>query len=263
MNSELVGDDINEFEADAIFEVLEYKDELEAQGKADEVIALINTSLNELPDQEEATEAERFNAVADLKAFTSKTGGKTKLVMDLLTQPLEEVSGEPKRGDYVVRHKWLHDLEVDKVKLDRVDWSCDRDKKHNEINEVIAQVNQQLSEMDGWSDQEDDCNEDYESFTPVSKQKRTNELHELIADVCLSMKEKKGCFPKAKEVWKEIANSHESYFGDSIVEEVTEDTIFWRPIGRSECLGSLRLEIVSFPSTLSRIKKDITAKNCG
>jgi len=77
------------------------------------------------------------------------------------------------------------------------------------------------------------------------------------------MKEKKGCFPKAKEVWKEIANSHESYFGDSIVEEVTEDTIFWRPIGRSECLGSLRLEIVSFPSTLSRIKKDITAKSCG
>jgi len=263
MNSELVGDDINEFEADAIFEVLEYKDELEAQGKADEVIALINTSLNELPDQEEATEAERFNAVADLIAFLSKTGSNNKLVTDLLMQPLEEVCGEPKRGDYVVRHKWLHDLEVDKVKLDRVDWSCDRDKKHNEINEVIAQINQQLSEMDSWDDQEDDCDEDYESFTPVSKQKRTNELHELIAGVCLSMKEKKGCFPKAKEVWKEIENSHESYFGDSIVEEVTESTIFWRPIGRSECLGPLRLEIVSFPSTLSRIKKDITAKNCG
>jgi hypothetical protein len=224
---------------------------------------LINTSLNELPDQEEATEAERFNVVADLKAFTSKTGGNTKLVTDLLMQPLEEVSGEPEWGDYVIRHKWLHDLEVEKVKLDRVDWSCDRDKKHNEINEVIAQVNQQLSEMDGWDDQKDDSDEEHESFTPVSKQKRTNELHELIADVCLSMKEKKGCFPKAKEVWKEIANSHESYFGDSIVEEVTEDTIFWRPIGRSECLGSLRLETVSFPSTLSRIKKDITAKSCG
>ena len=263
MNSELVGEDLNEFEADAIFDVLEYRDELEVHGKETEVIALIDERINALPDQEEATEAERFNAVADLIAFIPKTGSNNKLVTDLLTQPLEEVSGEPKLADYVLRHGWLHDLEIEKIKLDRVDWSCDRDKKHNEINEVIAQVNQQLSEMDGWSDQEDDCDEEYEAFPPVSEQKRTNELHEFIKDVYLSMKEKKGCFPKAKEVWKEIANIHESYFGDSIVEEVTENTIFWRPIGRSECLGPLRLEIVSFPSTLSRIKKDITAKNCG
>ena len=263
MNSELVGEDLNEVEADAIFDVLEYKDELEAQGKDPEVIALINTSLNELPDQEEATEAERFNAVADLIAFIPKTGSNNKLVTDLLMQPLEEVCGEPKLADYVLRHGWLHDLEIEKIKLDRVDWSCDRDKKHNEINEVIAQVNQQLSEMDGWDDQKDDSDEEHESFTPVSKQKRTNELHELIADVCLSMKEKKGCFPKAKEVWKEIANNHGDCFGGHVVEEVTDDIIFWRPIGRSECLGPLRLEIVSFPSTLSRIKKDITAKSCG
>lgn len=263
MNSELVGDDINEFEADAIFEVLEYKDELEAKGKETEVIDLINTSLNELPDQEEATEAERFNAVADLKAFTSKTGGNTKLVTDLLMQPLEEVSGEPKLADYVLRHGWLHDLEIEKIKLDRVDWSCGRDKKHNEINEVIVQVNQQLSEMDGWSDQEDDCDEEYEAFTPVSEQKRKSELHEFIKDVYLSMKEKKGCFPKAKEVWKEIENNHGDYCRGDIVEEVKDDTIYWRPPERSYYSGALTLKFVSFPSTLSRIKKDITAKSCG
>ena len=32
MNSELVGEDLNEFEADAIFDVLEYRDELEVHG---------------------------------------------------------------------------------------------------------------------------------------------------------------------------------------------------------------------------------------
>jgi len=57
MNSELVGEDVNEVEADAIFDVLEYKDELEAKGKESEVIDLIDASLNELADQEEATEA--------------------------------------------------------------------------------------------------------------------------------------------------------------------------------------------------------------
>jgi hypothetical protein len=178
-------------------------------------------------------------------------------------QPLEEVSGEPKLADYVLRHGWLHDLEIEKIKLGRVEWSCDRDKKHKEINEVIAQVNQQLSEMDGWSDQEDDCDEEYEAFTPVSEQKRTNELHEFIKDVYLSMKEKKGCFPKAKEVWKEIANNHGDCFGGHIVEEVKDDAIYWRPPERSYYSNALTLKFVSFPSTLSRIKKDITAKNCG
>ena len=263
MNSELVSKDLNEVEADAIFDVLEYKDELEAQGKDPEVIALINTSLNELPDQEEATEAERFNAVADLIAFVPKIGSNNKLVTDLLTQPLEEMFGEPKLADYVLRHGWLHDLEIEKIKLDRVDWSCDRDKKHNEINEVIAQVIQQLSEMDGWSDQEDDCDEEYEACTPVSKQKRKSELHELIKDVYLSQIEKKGCFPTAKELWKEIANNHGDYFGGYIVEEVKDDTIYWRPPERSGYLDVLTLKFVSFPSLLSRIKKDITAKNCG
>ena len=263
MNSELASKDLNEVEADAIFDVLEYKDELEAHGEEAEVIDLIDASLNELPDQEEATEAERFNAVADLIAFIPKTGSNNKLVTDLLMQPLEEVCGEPKLADYVLRHGWLHDLEIEKIKLDRVDWSCDRDKKHKEINDVIAQVIQQLHEMDGWDDQEDDCDEDYESFTSVSKQKRTNELHELIKDVCLSHIEKKGYFPTAKEVWKEIANNHKSYSGGSIVKKVEENTIFWRPPERDKYLVDLTFQFVSFPSTLSRIKKDITAKSCG
>ena len=263
MNSELVGEDLNEVEADAIFDVLEYKDELEAQGKDPEVIALINTSLNELPDQEEATEAERFNAVADLIAFVPKIGSNNKLVTDLLTQPLEEVFGEPKLADYVLRKKWLHDSKIEKIKLGRVEWSPERDMKHKEINEVIAQINQQLSEMDSWDDQEDDCDEDYESFTSVSKQKRTNELHELIKDVCLSHIEKKGYFPTAKEVWKEIKKNHTNTSEGSIVEEVKQSTIFWRPPERSDYSDALTLKFVSFQSLLSRIKKDITAKSCG
>ena len=263
MNSELVGEDLNEFEADAIFDVLEYRDELEVHGKETEVIALIDERINALPDQEEATEAERFNAVADLIAFVPKIGSNNKLVTDLLTQPLEEVFGEPKLADYVLRKKWLHDSKIEKIKLGRVEWSPERDMKHKEINEVIAQINQQLSEMDSWDDQEDDCDEDYESFTSVSKQKRTNELHELIKDVCLSHIEKKGYFPTAKEVWKEIANNHKSYSGGSIVKKVEENTIFWRPPERDKYLVDLTFQFVSFPSTLSRIKKDITAKSCG
>ena len=263
MNSELVSKDLNEVEAKAIFDVLERKDELEAQGKDPEVIALINTSLNELPDQEEATEAERFNAVADLIAFVPKIGSNNKLVTDLLTQPLEEVFGEPKLADYVLRKKWLHDSKIEKIKLGRVEWSPERDMKHKEINEVIAQINQQLSEMDSWDDQEDDSDEEYEVCTPVSELKRKSELHELIEDVFLSMKEKKGYFPKAKEVWKEIKFHHKSYSGGSIVKKVGENTISWRPPGRSDYLDALTLTFVSFPSTLSRIKKDITAKSCG
>ena len=263
MNSELVSKDLNEVEADAIFDVLEYKDELEAQGKDPEVIALINTSLNELPDQEEATEAERFNAVAYLIAFVPKIGSNNKLVTDLLTQPLEEVSGEPKLADYVLRKKWLHDSKIEKIKLGRVEWSPERDMKHKEINEVIAQINQQLSEMDSWDDQEDDSDEEYEVCTPVSELKRKSELHELIEDVFLSMKEKKGYFPKAKEVWKEIKFHHKSYSGGSIVKKVEENTIFWRPPERDKYLVDLTFQFVSFPSTLSRIKKDITAKSCG
>ena len=263
MNSELVGEDLNEVEADAIFDVLEYKDELEAQGKDPEVIALINTSLNELPDQEEATEAERFNAVADLIAFVPKIGSNNKLVTDLLTQPLEEVFGEPKLADYVLRKKWLHDSKIEKIKLGRVEWSPERDMKHKEINEVIAQINQQLSEMDSWDDQEDDSDEEYEAYMPVSKQKRKSELHELIKDEYLSQIEKKGCFPTAKELWKEIANNHGAYFGSHIVEEVKDDTICWRPPERSDYSDALTLKFVSFQSLLSRIKKDITAKSCG
>ena len=263
MNSELISKDLNEVEADAIFDVLEYKDELEAQGKDPEVIALINTSLNELPDQEEATEAERFNAVADLIAFVPKIGSNNKLVTDLLTQPLEEVFGEPKLADYVLRKKWLHDSKIEKIKLGRVEWSPERDMKHKEINEVIGQVNQQLHEMGGWDDQEDDSDEEYEAYMPVSKQKRKSELHELIKDVYLSQIEKKGCFPTAREVWKEIKKNHTNTSEGSIVEEVKQSTIFWRPPERSDYSDALTLKFVSFQSLLSRIKKDITAKSCG
>ena len=248
MNSELVGEDVNEFEADAIFDVLERKDELEAQGKDPEVIALINTSLNELPDQEEATEAERFNAVADLKAFTSKTGGNTKLVTDLLMQPLEEVSGEPEWGDYVLRHKWLHDLEIEKKKLGRVEWSSGRDRKFKQINKKIKQIEMQLKEMDRYVVGEDiDSNLDDEGI----KENRTNQLHELFKKVRRCLIEAEGCEPSQKIIQKEIENNYELYDSEGIIEEIDGDVIFWI----SGHGNHRRFKLSSLGPTLSNLKK--------
>jgi len=248
MNSELVSEDLNEVEADAIFDVLEYKDELEDQGKADEVIALINTSLNELPDQEEATEAERFNAVADLKAFTSKTGGKTKLVMDLLTQPLEEVSGEPKRGDYVVRHKWLHDLKGEKIKLDRVEWSLGRDRKFKQINKKIKQIEMQLKAMDRYVVEEDiDSSHDAEGVKEI----RTNQLHEFFKRVRRYLIEAEGCEPSQRRIRKEIEKDYELHDREGIIQEIDGDEIFWI----SEHGNHRRFKLSSLGPTLSNLKK--------
>lgn len=263
MNRELIFEDVNESEQDAIFQVLEYRDELEIHGEEAEVIALINISLDELPDQKKATKVERFNAVANLMAFIRKTGSHNRSVTDLMTQPLEEVSGGRELADYILRYEWMQDLKVEKIRLERVEWSSGRDKKHEQINKVITQVNQQLREMGNWSGQEDSSDMEYGACTQVSEQKRTNELHELIKDVCLSMREKKGFFPTAKGVWKEIEDNCGDYDGGSVVEEVADSTIFWRPIGRSQYSDALSLKSVSFSSLLSRIKKDITAKNCG
>ncbi len=63
MNRELIFEDVNESEQDAIFHVLEYRDELEIHGEEAEVIALINISLDELPDQKKATKVERLKGL--------------------------------------------------------------------------------------------------------------------------------------------------------------------------------------------------------
>ena len=248
MNSELVGEDLNEVEADAIFDVLEYKDELEAQGKADEVIALMDASLNELPDREEATEAERFNAVADLIAFVPKIGSNNKLVTDLLTQPLEEVSGEPKLADYVLRNKWLHDLKVEKNKLERVEWSSGRDRKFKQINKKIKQIEMQLKKMDRYVVGEDiDSNLDDEGI----KENRTNQLHELFKKVRRCLIEAEGCEPSQKIIQKEIENNYELYDSEGIIEEIDGDVIFWI----SGHGNHRRFKLSSLGPTLSNLKK--------
>jgi len=248
MNSELASKDLNEVEADAIFDVLEYKDELEAHGEEAEVIDLIDASLNELPDQEEATEAERFNAVADLIAFIPKTGSNNKLVTDLLMQPLEEVSGEPKLADYVLRHGWLHDLKVEKNKLERVDWSSGRDRKFKQINKKIKQIEMQLKKMDRYVVGEDiDSNLDDEGI----KENRTNQLHELFKKVRRCLIEAEGCEPSQKIIQKEIENNYELYDSEGIIEEIDGDVIFWI----SGHGNHRRFKLSSLGPTLSNLKK--------
>ena len=248
MNSELVGDDINEFEADAIFEVLEYRDELETQGEEAEVIDLIDASLNELPDQEEATEAERFNAVADLIAFIPKTGSNNKLVTDLLMQPLEEVCGEPKLADYVLRHGWLHDLKVEKNKLERVDWSSGRDRKFKQINKKIKQIEMQLKEMDRYVVGEDiDSNLDDEGV----KESRTNQLHVFFKRVRRYLIEAEGCEPSQRRIRKEIEKDYELHDREGIIQEIDGDEIFWI----SEHGNHRRFKLSSLGPTLSNLKK--------
>jgi len=248
MNSELVGEDLNEFEADAIFDVLEYRDELETQGEEAEVIDLIDASLNELPDQEEATEAERFNAVADLIAFIPKTGSNNQLVTDLLIQPLEEVSGEPKLADYVLRNKWLHDLDVEKNKLERVEWSSGRDRKFKQINKKIKQIEMQLKEMDRYVVGEDiDSNLDDEGI----KESRTNQLHEFFKEVRGTLLDVTGCEPPIKIIQKEIERNHLEYDMEGIIKYIDGDVIYWVSAHGNHS----KFKLSSLGPTLSKIKK--------
>ena len=248
MNSELLVEDINEVEADAIFDVLEYKDELEAQGKDPEVIALINTSLNELPDQEEATEAERFNAVADLIAFVPKIGSNNKLVTDLLTQPLEEVFGEPKLADYVLRKKWLHDSKIEKIKLDRVEWSLGRDRKFKQINKKIKQIEMQLKAMDRYVVEEDiDSSHDAEGVKEI----RTNQLHEFFKKVRGTLLDVTGCEPPIKIIQKEIERNHLEYDMEGIIKYIDGDVIYWVSAHGNHS----KFKLSSLGPTLSNLKK--------
>ena len=248
MNSELVDEDLNEVEADAIFDVLEYRDELETQGEEAEVIALINTSLNELPDPEEATEAERYNAIADLKAFIPKSGSNNKLVTDLLVQPLDEVFGQPELDDYVSRYQSLHDLKIEKIKLDRVEWSLGRDRKFKQINKKIKQIEMQLKTMDRYVVGEDiDSSHDAEG----DKESRTNQLHEFFKKVRRCLSEAEGCEPSQKRIQKEIENNYELYDREGIIKEIDGDEIFWI----SEHGNHRRFKLSSLGPTLSNLKK--------
>ncbi len=248
MNSELLVEDINEVEADAIFDVLEYKDELEAHGEATEVIALMDASLNELPDKEKATEAERFNAVADLLAFVPKIGSNNKLVTDLLVQPLDEVFGQPELDDYVSRYQSLHDLKGEKIKLDRVEWSLGRDRKFKQINKKIKQIEMQLKTMDRYVVGEDiDSSLDAEGVKEI----RTNQLHELFKAVRRYLIEAEGCEPSQKRIQKEIEQNYDLYDTGRIIQEIDGGVINWV----SSYGNHSKFKLSSLGPTLSNLKK--------
>ena len=248
MNSELVGDDINEFEADAIFKVLQYRGDLEVKSKESEVIDLINASLNQLPDQEEATEVERYNAIADLKAFIPKSGSNNKLVTDLLVQPLDEVFGQPELDDYVSRYQSLHDLKGEKIKLDRVEWSLGRDRKFKQINKKIKQIEMQLKAMDRYVVEEDiDSSHDAEGVKEI----RTNQLHEFFKRVRRYLIEAEGCEPSQRRIRKEIEKDYELHDREGIIQEIDGDEIFWI----SEHGNHRRFKLSSLGPTLSNLKK--------
>jgi len=248
MNSKLVSKDLNEVEADAIFDVLECRDEWETQGKDPEVIALINTSLNELPDQEEATEAERFNAVADLIAFVPKIGSNNKLVTDLLVQPLDEVFGQPELDDYVSRYQSLHDLKGEKIKLDRVEWSLGRDRKFKQINKKIKQIEMQLKTMDRYVVGEDiDSSLDAEGVKEI----RTNQLHEFFKEVRRYLIEAEGCEPSQKRIQKEIEKDYELHDREGIIQEIDGGVINWD----SSYGNQRKFKLSSLGPTLSNLKK--------
>ena len=85
------------------------------------------------------------------------------------------------------------------------------------------------------------------------KQKRKNQLHELIGKVYLSLCDR-GRKPTAKDVWAEIENNYEEYDDECIIQEVTDEYIFWKSTGGS----NQKLHMKSFDPVLSKTKKKLS-----
>ena len=85
------------------------------------------------------------------------------------------------------------------------------------------------------------------------KQKRKNQLHELIGKVYLSLCDR-GRKPTAKDVWAEIEKNYEDYDDECIIQEVTDEYIFWKSTGGS----NQKLHRKSFDPVLSKIKKKLS-----
>ena len=85
------------------------------------------------------------------------------------------------------------------------------------------------------------------------KQKRKNQLHELIGKVYLSLCDR-GRKPTAKEVWAEIEKNYEDYDDECIIQEVTDEYIFWKSTGGN----NQKLHRKSFDPVLSKIKKKLS-----
>ena len=85
------------------------------------------------------------------------------------------------------------------------------------------------------------------------KQERKSQLHEFIWNVYLSLCDR-GRKPTAKDVWAEIEKNYEDYDDECIIQEVTDEYIFWKStVGNNQ-----KLHRKSFDPVLSKIKKKLS-----
>ena len=85
------------------------------------------------------------------------------------------------------------------------------------------------------------------------KQKRKNQLHELIGKVSSSLFDR-GRKLTAKDVWAEVKENHEEYDDECIIQDVTDEKILWISKGGNE----QNLHRNSFDPVLSKTKKKLS-----
>ena len=85
------------------------------------------------------------------------------------------------------------------------------------------------------------------------KQKRKNQLHELIGKVYLSLCDR-GRKPTAKAVWAEMKKNHEEYDDECIIQDITDEEILWKSKNGNE----QKLQRKSFDPVLSKTKKKLS-----
>ena len=85
------------------------------------------------------------------------------------------------------------------------------------------------------------------------KQKRKNQLHELIGKVSSSLFDR-GRKLTAKDVWAEVKENHEEYDDECIIQDVTDEKILWISKGGNE----QKLHRNSFDPVLSKTKKKLS-----
>ena len=85
------------------------------------------------------------------------------------------------------------------------------------------------------------------------KQKRKNQLHELIGKVSSSLFDR-GRKPTGKAVWAEMKENHDEYDAEGIIQDVTDEEIFWKSKNGNE----QKLQRKSFDPVLSKTKKKLS-----
>ena len=85
------------------------------------------------------------------------------------------------------------------------------------------------------------------------KQKRKNQLHELIGKVSSSLFDGEGK-PTGKAVWAEMKENHDEYDAEGIIQDVTDEEILWISKGGNE----QKLHRNSFDPVLSKTKKKLS-----